>query len=113
LGNSTNRINQIQDALQESKLNLQQLKTKVGSEGSKTVIRQPAAVPVEISNAATTSARALGKASQNAPVALVENEATAPTPNPSLNALYVQARRRQRTKFFNKTHRYCYSAQSR
>jgi hypothetical protein len=92
LVNSSNRLNQIEAVLQKSNLDLQQLKTKVGSEGTKTEHGQPEAAPVEINNPATNSTGTLGEADQNgAAVTLVANEATAPGPKPALKAPNVQA----------------------
>lgn len=91
LVSSSNRLNRIEAILEKSNLDLQQLKTKVGSEGTNTVTRQSEAAPVEINNAATTSASTFGKANQNAAAALAANEATALALKPALNALNAPA----------------------
>jgi hypothetical protein len=91
LVNSSNRLNYIEAVVQKSNLDLQQLKTEAGSERTKTITRQPNALPVEISNASVASASTLVKANQNAEVTLVANQAAASAPKSSLETPSVPA----------------------
>lgn len=90
LANSSNRLNQIEAVVQKSNLDLQQLKTKADSERTKTITRQPNALPVEINDAAMASASTLVKANQPV-VTPVANQAAALAPNSSLSTPSVLA----------------------
>jgi len=83
--NSSIRLNHMEAVLQKSNLDLQRLKTKVSSEETKTIIRQPEAVPVAINNAAASDST-LGKAKQDAAVTLALNQVAASALKPSLSA---------------------------
>jgi hypothetical protein len=91
LANSSNRLNHIEAVVQKSNLDLQQVKTEVGSERTKTITQQPKAIPVEINNAAMATASSLVKANQNTAVTLVADQAAALAPKSSFNTPSVPA----------------------
>ena len=86
LRESSKRLNHIEAALQKSNQDLQQLRTKVGSEvKSRATTLQPETLPVDSNQAATISAITRGKTKQNATLPSDANQtdafASRPTPD--------------------------------